>query len=90
MEKMDWTITHKIGHLYGSIWKNRAIKKKSKRIGGVMVSVLPLSAVDRGFEPKSGKAKHYKIAICCFSDKHAALRRKSRDWLAWNQDNVFE
>jgi hypothetical protein len=28
MEKMDWTITHKIGHLYGSIWKNRAIKKK--------------------------------------------------------------
>ena len=60
------------------------------RIGGVMVSVLVLSAVDRGFEPRSGQTKDYKIGICCFSVKHASLRRKSKDWLARNQNNVSE
>jgi len=33
----------------------------------------------------------YKIGICCFSAKHAVmpvLRRKSKDGLALNQDNV--
>jgi hypothetical protein len=58
------------------------------RIGGVMVSVLASSAVDRGFEPRSGQTKDYKIGICCFSAKHAALRRKSKDWLARIQNNV--
>jgi hypothetical protein len=53
-----------------------------------MVSVLASIAVDRGFEPRSGQTKDYKIGICCFSAKHAALRRKSNDWLARNQDNV--
>ena len=52
------------------------------RIGGVMFSGLASSAVDRGFEPRSGHTKDYKIDICCFSAKHAALRRKSTDWLA--------
>jgi hypothetical protein len=47
------------------------------RIGGVMVSVFSSSAVDRGFEPRSGQAKDYKISICCFSAKHTALRRKN-------------
>ena len=60
------------------------------RIGGVMVSVLALSAVDRGFESQSGQINDYKICICCFSAKHTALRRKSKDWLAWNQNNVSE
>ena len=55
-----------------------------------MVSVLALSVVDRGFELRSGQTKDYKIGICCFSAKHAALRRKSKDWLAWNQNNVSE
>ena len=55
-----------------------------------MVSVLASSTVDRGFEPRSGRTKDYKIGICCFSAKHAALRRKSKDWLARNQDNVSE
>ena len=55
-----------------------------------MVSVLASSVVDSGFEPWSGQTKDYKIDICCFSAKHAALRRKSKDWLAWNQDNVSE
>ena len=34
--------------------------------------------------------KDYKIGIYCFSVKHAALRRKSKDWVARNQDNVSE
>ena len=54
-----------------------------------MVSVLASSVVDRGFEPRSGQSKDYKIGICCFSAKHAALRRKSKDWLARNK-NVSE
>jgi hypothetical protein len=48
------------------------------RIGGVMVSVLASSAVDRGFEPRSGQTKDYNIGICCLSAKHAALRRKEQ------------
>ena len=55
-----------------------------------MVSVLASSAVDRGFEPRSGQTKDYKICICCFSAKHAALRRKIKDWLARTRDNVSE
>ena len=55
-----------------------------------MVSVLASRAVDRGFESHSGQTKDYKISICCFSAKHTALRRKSKDWLALNQNNVFK
>ena len=55
-----------------------------------MVSVLASSAVDRGFESRSGHTKDYKIGICCFTGKHTELRRKSKDWLAWNQNNVSE
>ena len=51
---------------------------KSNCIGDVMGSVLASSAVD------------YKIGICCFSAKQAALERKNTDWLARNQDNVSE
>jgi hypothetical protein len=47
-----------------------------------MVSVHAWSAVKGGFEPLSGQTKDYKIGICCFSAKHAALRSKSKDWLA--------
>jgi hypothetical protein len=36
------------------------------------------------------QTKDCKISICCFSAKHAALRRKNKDWLAQNQDNVSE
>ena len=60
------------------------------RIGCVMVSVLASSAVDRGFEPRSGQTKDFKIGICSFSAEHAALRRKSKDWLARNQNKVSE
>ena len=60
------------------------------RICGVMVSMLPSSAGDRGFESRSGETKDYTIGICCFPAKHAVLRRKGKDWLARNQDNVSE
>ena len=60
------------------------------RIGGVMISVLVSCAVDRGFEPRSSQTKNYKIGMCCFSVKHTALQRKSKDWLARNQNNVSE
>ena len=60
------------------------------RIGGLMVSVLASSVVDRGFEHRSGQTKVYKNGICCFTGKHAALRRKSKDWLARIQNNVSE
>jgi hypothetical protein len=43
-----------------------------------MVSVIALSALDRWFEPRSGQTEDYKIGICCFSTKYAALRRKCR------------
>jgi hypothetical protein len=43
-----------------------------------MVSVLASSVVDRGFEARSGQTNDYEIGICCFSAKHAALRRKSK------------
>jgi len=50
--------------------------------------VLASSAVYRGFGPQSGQTNDYNIGICCFSAKHAALRRKIKNWLARNQDNV--
>ena len=44
----------------------------------------------RRFQPTSDQSKEYKIDICCFSAQHAAIRRKSQDWLARNLDNVSE
>ena len=34
----------------------------------------------------SSQTKDYKISICCFSAKYAALRRKKKDCLSRNQD----
>jgi hypothetical protein len=77
--------------------KKKLIKKINKnkikignRIGSVMVSVLASSAINCGYEPRSGQTKEYKIGICCFSAKNASLKRKSNDWLARNQNNVSE
>ena len=61
-----------------------------KRISGVMVSVIASSQVDCGFKPCSGQTKDYKTGICCFFAKQATLRRKSKDLVAQNQDNVSE
>ena len=58
------------------------------RVGGVMVSVLTSSAVDRGFKLPSGQTEDCKIGIGCFAAKNATLRRKRKDRLARNQGNV--
>jgi hypothetical protein len=55
-----------------------------------MVNMLGSSAVDCEFGSRSGYTKDNKIGICCFSAKHTALRKKSTDWLARNQNNVSE
>ena len=55
-----------------------------------MISVIASNAVDREFEPRSGRTKEYKIGICCLSAKHAALSRNSKDWLTRNQNNVSD
>ena len=55
-----------------------------------MVSILASDTVDRGFDTRSGQTKDCKMGICCFSAKYAALRSKSNDWLARNEDNVSE
>ena len=52
-----------------------------------MISMLTSSAGDHGFKPQSGQNKDYKFGICCIS---VALRSKSNNWLALNQDNVSE
>ena len=59
-------------------------------IGVVMTSVLASSMVYHGFTTWSSQTEDYTIGICCFSAKHATLRRKSKDWLAWNHDNLSE
>ena len=63
-------------------------------VGGVMVSLLTLTGLECG---RSWVRVHVgsiqrlqKIDICCFSAKHTALKRKSKYWMARNQNNVSE
>jgi hypothetical protein len=51
---------------------------------------ISASALDRGFEPRSGQNKDNVISIGYFSAKQAALRKKNKEWLARNQDNVSD
>ena len=55
-------------------------------ISGVIAIMVTLSVVDCGFDPQSGQTKDYKIGNCCLSAEHTALRSKSTDRLAHNQD----
>jgi hypothetical protein len=56
-----------------------------------MVCALASSVVDRVFESRSVQTKDYKIYdMCCFFAKHATLRKKNKDCLTRNQDNVSE
>ena len=41
-------------------------------------------------EPGRIKPRTLKLEFVGFSAKHAALRRKSKDWLARNQTNISE
>jgi hypothetical protein len=69
-------------------------------IGGVMVSMLTSGTVDHGFiggvmvsmgsSPDQVQPKTIKFVFVCFSANHAAIKRKSKDFFARNQDNVSE
>ena len=52
-----------------------------------MISVLASSAGRSWIRARSGQNQDYKIN---FSTKHTVLRRKSKDWLVRNQDNMSE
>ena len=55
-----------------------------------MVSVFASSLSGHVLEPRSDQTKDYEIGICCFAAKHAVLRRKSKNRLVRNQNNVSE
>ena len=61
-----------------------------QRLAGVTFIIIISRAVDCELESRSCQTKDYTISMCCFSDKHATLRRNSTDWLARNQNNVSE
>jgi len=52
----------------------------------VLVRMLAYSAVDRALDPLSGQI--INLVFAAFFIKHTGLRRKDKDWLAQNQDNV--
>jgi hypothetical protein len=53
-------------------------------------SVLVSIAVDRGFELRTDQTKDYKLGMCCFFERHTALKRNSKVWLARNKNSVYE
>ena len=56
-----------------------------------IIHVLGSSTVDCVGAPIGSNQRLYQIGIFCFSAKHAALRGKSKDWLAArNQGDVSE
>jgi hypothetical protein len=78
MLKLSWYIKLKLLFVICVVCES---DMQQYHICGVMVGVLTSNA---------GQTNNYKIGVCCFSSKYTALRRKSKDWLAGNQDNVAE
>ena len=60
------------------------------RIGGVMDNVLASKCGRSWVRAPVGSNQRLKKWYVCFSANHAAWRRKSKDWLARNQNNVSE
>jgi hypothetical protein len=73
-----------IAKIYFQLFQNNCTFISIK-INWHIFSVLISSAVDRGFESRSGQIKDYKISICCFSAKHAY--RPHSDALSWFRAN---
>ena len=65
-------------------------RKVSYPLKQISMFLLLSSSVDLGFKTRSGQTTDYKIGVCCFSAKHAALRKKNISQLVRNQDNVQE
>jgi hypothetical protein len=72
-------IAHNLNSNRHQIYLCLQLMENILRILNHIGSVLASSVVDRGFEPRSGQIKDYEIGMCCFSAKHALLRRKSKD-----------
>jgi hypothetical protein len=53
-----------------------------------MISVMVSGAVIRVFGSRWSRNKNYEICICCFSAQACSIKKKSKDWLAWNQDKM--
>ena len=68
--------------------KSKVLSAQPSQCTCIMVSMLDSFAVDREFEPQSGQTKYNKIDFHCFSAKHVAFRRKSKDWLTWNHNTL--
>ena len=83
----DWTVLEyetSIQRLYDRhVYRNGQLSKIYLNIVYTCITFFVGSSPDR-VKPD------YKIGICCFSPRHAAFRRKSKDWLARNQDNLSE
>ena len=59
---------------YVIVWCIHGILNSNSNIfGDAMICVLVSCVVYSGFELRSYKNKDYKIGICCFSAKYAAL-----------------
>jgi hypothetical protein len=56
----------------------------------IMVSMLDSLALYRESEPQFGQTKYNESDVHCFSAKYVAFRRKSKDSLTWNQNNLFK
>jgi hypothetical protein len=52
------------------------INAVKSHISCTIVSMIPSVVIHRRFEPRSGQTKDYKVGICCFSAKYAALDSK--------------
>ena len=63
------------------------LKILKDRSGDDMVSMFTSSAVDRGFQPRSGQTKAIKSVSAA---SQGVLGGNSRDWMARNQDSVSE
>ena len=86
----DWYMLVIIDSYSSPYWRSGIFSTSENLISGVMVSKLAPSVVDLGFETRSSRTKDYKICICCFSTKHAALRSKRKDWLDRNPNYMCE
>jgi len=58
----------------------------NNHLTGEVSSMLSLSVIDCGFDPWTVQTKDYMKLV--FAAEHTIWRSKSKDWLAWNQDNV--
>ena len=59
-------------------WSACKISFHVNLIGGVMVSMPALNAVDHVFKPRPGQTQNFKIDICCCTVKQTTFGRKQR------------